>query len=99
MWTTKGRSTRGMTGLGWREVSGRRRVPSPPTRITACISRSPSADALVRQPGGADRARIERVAAVDHELPAHRLGDRGPVEIAELVPLGHEHERVGVPRD
>ena len=33
-----GRSTSGTTGLGTVEVSGRRRVPSPPTRITACIS-------------------------------------------------------------
>ncbi len=32
-----GRSTSGTTGLGIVEVSGRRRVPSPPTRITACI--------------------------------------------------------------
>src|SRR6185312_5095286 len=35
-----GRSTSGTTGLGTVEVSGRRRVPSPPTKMTACISGS-----------------------------------------------------------
>ena len=35
---TKGRSTSGTTGLGTVEVSGLSRVPSPPTRITACTS-------------------------------------------------------------
>ena len=34
-----GRSTSGTTGLGTVEVSGRSRVPSPPARISACISR------------------------------------------------------------
>ena len=31
-----GRSTRGTTGLGYVVVRGRRRVPSPPARISAC---------------------------------------------------------------
>ena len=30
-----GRLARGSIGLGWLEVSGRRRVPSPPAMITA----------------------------------------------------------------
>jgi hypothetical protein len=32
-----GRSTSGTTGLGTVDVSGRKRVPSPPARISACI--------------------------------------------------------------
>ena len=64
-----GRSTSGTTGLGTVEVSGRSRVPSPPTRITACISASPS-DALVYKPGGAHRVGVKRVAPVDTSVPA-----------------------------
>src|SRR3954451_22239498 len=90
----KGRSTSGTTGLGTVEVSGRRRVPCPPTRITAWM-RSPPPDALVHEPRGAHGAGVERVATVDHEVPAHARGDLAPVELEQLAPLGHEHGRVG----
>ena len=43
-----GLSTSCTIGLGRLEVSGRRRVPLPPTRITACISERPNAFAPVR---------------------------------------------------
>ena len=94
-------------GLGIDEVSGRSRVPSPPTRTTARISalaRSASArhapparapDALVAQARGARGRRIERVAPVDQHVAPHRARDGGEVELAELVPLGHEHDGVG----
>src|SRR3954470_6436322 len=96
MKTMNGRSTSGTTGLGTVEVRGRRRVPSPPTRITACMSApSRSPDALVGQPGRRDGRGIERVAPVDDELAAHGLGHRVEVELFELVPLGDEHGRVG----
>jgi hypothetical protein len=36
MYVMNGRPTSGTTGLGIVEVSGRRRVPSPPARINAC---------------------------------------------------------------
>src|SRR5215208_7810837 len=96
-----GRSTSGTTGLGTVVVSGRRRVPSPPARISACIASGSSRDmppisggmlregplmasvlrgwcagrrrppdALVAQPGGDDRLRIEEVAPVDDERAA-----------------------------
>src|SRR3954468_655538 len=96
MWARNGRSTSGSTGLGTVTVSGRSRVPSPPTRITACTAASPLADALVHQPGRADRGRVERVAPVDEHVAGHRAGDRGEVDAPELVPLGDEHDRVGV---
>src|SRR2546421_12250316 len=104
MYARNGRSTSGTTGLGTVDVSGRSRVPSPPTRITACI-RAPShrqgdlaraTDPLVVQAGGADRLRVQGVAAVDDQPPGHRLAHRGPVEVPELLPLGDQHDRVGV---
>src|SRR5437868_3481692 len=91
-----GRSTSGTTGLGTVEVSGRRRVPWPPTRITAWM-RSPPADPLVVQAGGAHSLGVKRVAPVDHEVTAHRLGDLLPAELEELGPLRHEYDGVGVP--
>src|SRR3954468_11266530 len=98
-----GRSTSGTTGLGTVEVSGRRRVPSPPTRMTACISADPpgaalrmralaAADALVDESGGLDRRAVERVAPVDDDLAGHRGRHLRPVELLELVPLGHEDD-------
>src|SRR5262245_61528524 len=90
-----GRSTSVTTGFGIPVVSGRSLVPSPPTRMTACTLLVP-ADALVDEAGGVDRRGIERVAPVDHDLARHRAGDGGPVEVAELLPLGHEDDGVGV---
>src|SRR5215207_5183215 len=91
-----GRSTSGTTGLGTGEVNGRRRVPSPPARIRACIS-GPLAppDAFVGEPGRGDRGAVERVASVDDEAAGHAGGGGVPVEFTELGPFGHEHDRVG----
>src|ERR671928_712152 len=108
MYAMNGRSTSGTTGFGTVEVSGRSRVPSPPTRITACTTSlppwsrgrfwhpRPPADALVLQAGGEDGCRVERVAPVDHEPARHRGRDLAPVQVEEVAPLGHEHDRVGV---
>ena len=104
-----GRSTRVTTGLGSVEVSGRRRVPSPPTRITRLhhwpSSRRRRRRASARrgrrprrQAGRADRRGVQRVAAVDRRRARHRPGHRGPVELAELLPLGDEHDGVGARR-
>src|SRR3974390_2842717 len=89
----KGRSTSLTIGLGTFEVSGRRRVPSPPARITAWI-RSPPPDALVLEAGGPHLLRVPRVAAVDHGFAGHRRGGLAPVELHQLPPLGHEHRSV-----
>src|SRR5450759_3639535 len=78
-----GLSTSGTTGLGTVEVSGRRRVPCPPTRITACMG-SPPSDPLVVQARRAHRLRIQGVAAVDQQIALHRLGDELPIELDEL---------------
>src|SRR5439155_6691213 len=89
-----GLSTSGTSGLGTVEVRGRRRVPSPPTRITAC-TRSPPSDPLVDQAYCSHRLRIERVAPVDDDVSPHRRRHMREVELHELRPLGHEHQRVG----
>src|SRR5215208_7387111 len=79
-----GRSTSGTTGLGTVEVSGRSLVPSPPTRITACMEgfsrerqgcHAAASDALVRESGRLDRGGIEGVPAVHDEGPAHARRD------------------------
>jgi len=90
-----------MNRLGTVVVSGRSRVPSPPTRMTACTAthrRDPKVapDALVAQPGRLDRLGVERVAAVDDELARHRVRHLAPVEVLELLPLRDEDHRVGV---
>src|SRR5215472_8655615 len=90
-----GRSTSGTTGLGTVEVSGRSRVPSPPTRITACIVSSPP-DALVGEARGAYGVRVQRVAPIDHDPASHPLRDQPPVELQELRPLGDQDYGVSV---
>src|SRR5829696_5487076 len=105
----KGRSTSGTTGFGTVEVSGRSRVPSPPARISACTSGArpgaghrgshalrAAADALEGEARPAQRLGVEHVAPVDHEPTAHPPRRRVPVELLELRPLGHEHDRVRV---
>src|SRR4051812_15847874 len=92
----KGGSTGGRTGWGTVRVSGRSRVPSPPTRITACTAgASLPPDALVDQTRRAHGLRVQRVAAVDEHLAAHRVGDGAQVDALELVPLRDEHHGVG----
>ena len=92
-----GRSTSGTTGLGTVEVSGRRRVPSPPARISACISRPVArrpSDGLVDQARGARGLRVDEVAPVDEQRAAHRPLDAGEIELEELRPLRHQHDRI-----
>src|SRR6202521_4408150 len=90
-----GRSTSGTTGLGSVEVRGRSRVPSPPTRITACTGSTPP-DALVGKASRADRLRVQRVAAVDKQVAAHAASHLGPIELSQLLPLGDQHDGVGL---
>src|SRR4051794_37659322 len=90
-----GRPARGMTGLGVVSVSGRSRVPSPPARTTACIPAALAPDALVRVAGPREQLTVEEVAAVDHERLADPLLHVAlPVELAELGPLGDQHDRI-----
>jgi len=65
-----GLSTSRTTGLGTDEVSGRRRVPCPPTRITAWMG-SPPSDALVDQARSANSLRIKGVAPIDDHVAEH----------------------------
>src|SRR5919199_313662 len=102
-----GRSTSGTTGFGTVEVNGRSRVPSPPARMSACTDSeeaqldagAPSgargaADPLVDEPRVADPLGVQEVAPVDEQVAPHRVGNRPQVQLAELGPLGDEHERV-----
>ena len=98
-----GRSTSGTTGLGTVEVSGRRRVPSPPTRITrlhaSAAARSPLVDRPAPRQQPAPRT-ARRPARCDRRSRACRASPRRPrpVELEELGPLGDEHDRVGIVR-
>src|SRR5918994_4534629 len=90
----KGRPASGITGFGVVRVSGLSRVPSPPASTRACMPLPP--DPLVGESGLHERLAIEEVAAVHHQRHAHAALDlAGPVELAELGPLGHEHHGVG----
>src|SRR6266480_6624218 len=104
----KGRPASGITGFGTESVSGRSRVPSPPARTSACNSARPrdgllrpaetlgrAADALDGEARRGQKLRVEEVASVDDDRPAHALLDLGPVELAELRPPRNEHRRVG----
>src|SRR5271169_3217501 len=92
---TNGLSTSGTTGLGTVEVSGRRRFPSPPTRITACTD-SPPPYPLIHQTRRTDGLRVQGITPVDHQSATHRLGDGQPVELQKLRPLGDQDYGVGV---
>ena len=101
-----GRSTSGTTGLGTVVVSGRSRVPSPPARIRACIRPSPRRPCGAR-PGRAGRRprrsarRPSRPSGSRKLRPSISSVPRMPsatareVELAELRPLGDEHDGVG----
>src|SRR5260370_13309176 len=43
------------------------------------------------------RLRLQQVAAVEHQRPGHAPMDALPVELTELLPLGEDQQRVGVP--
>src|SRR6266567_5234065 len=58
-----------------------------------------AANAAVREAQAAHRGRDVDVAPVDHDRGAHRGLEPRQVELAELVPLGHHHERVGAGRE
>ena len=71
-----GRSTSASAGFGWVSVSGRSRVPSPPTRHERRISRSRrldfgAPDPLVDEAGGPDARGIEEVSAVHEQRVRH----------------------------
>ncbi len=98
-----GRFAIGSIGLGRVSVSGRRRVPAPPTRTTAITSgdvgvdrgrgrrrdRRP-ADRLVGEPGRARLRRVEQVAPVDDRAAfASRRAPRGEAT-GGLAPLGDD---------
>src|SRR4051812_15481431 len=117
MKTMNGRSTSGTTGLGTVVVSGRRRVPSPPARMSACTGLRPAdgarrlhvlalatgdrrpPDALIGEAGVAHLGGLEEVASVHEQIAAHRRGELAEVDVAELRPLRHEHDRVGAVGD
>src|SRR3954467_11231641 len=90
----KGRSTSGTTGWGTVEVSGRRRVPSPPARISACMSAPGSRagtirdggppDGFRRSDGRARRGGLERGPS-DALVGEPGSGDRGGVEVVAAV--------------
>src|SRR5215210_4831348 len=85
-----GRPASGITGFGVVCVSGRSRVPSPPASTSACTL---PADPLVGEARGHQLVAVEEVAAVHHERHAHAALDlTGPVELAKLGPLRHEHD-------
>ena len=71
--------------MGVRSVSGRRRVPEPPTRMTAS--------------GGAHGDGVEQVPSVDDQRGRHDR-EQPAVEHRrrELGPLGDDHDRVGARR-
>src|SRR5215217_6652816 len=84
------RPASGITGFGVVSVSGLSRVPSPPASTSACMPLP--ADPFVGESGLHERLPVEKVAAVDHQRHAHAALDlAGPVELAELGPLGHQH--------
>src|SRR3954471_1543387 len=88
----KGRPASGITGLGTVRVSGRRRVPSPPASTSACMGSA--ADALVAEARLLQRLAVEEVAPVDDERHPHPVTQGRPVQLAELVPLGYQHDAV-----
>src|SRR3954468_24570831 len=90
-----GRPASGITGFASASVSGRRRVPSPPASTSACTGPGLPADALVREALVPQEGTVEEVAPVDDERLAHLGLGGGPVELAELGPLGHEYHGVG----
>src|SRR4051794_28019369 len=94
-----GRPASGITGFGVVRVSGLSRVPSPPARTSACIvtwRAGLAADALVGVAGAGQELAVEEVAPVHDERLGHALLDLAlPVQLAELGPLGHEHDGVG----
>src|SRR5712691_11106364 len=58
-----------------------------------------AANAAVREAQAAHRVRDVDVAPVDHNRRSHRGLEAREVELAELVPLGHDHHRVRAGRE
>src|SRR5438270_9985409 len=95
-----GRLARGIIGLGWFDVSGRSRVPSPPAMITAFILKPSSR--LGGYPGFSDRSTGHRDVgdrrvppqdqAWDRTAPAQEV--RRPVE-NEVGVVAHQEQREG----
>ena len=89
-------------GFGTDSVSGRSRVPSPPTRTIACIASvgavgeaalDGAADALVGEAGRAERPGSRKLRPSTSSGRAIRSAAAGPVEVGELGPLGDQHRR------
>ena len=95
VYARSGRSTSGSMSLRVRSVSGRSLVPWPPTRMTAGRvtgrgGRCPRRRSRAR----ASRPGSRRFRPSTITWPRMLLGRRGPVELAELGPLGDDHGRV-----
>src|SRR3954451_17175579 len=88
-----GRPASGFTGFGVVRVSGLSRAPAPPASTRACMPLP--ADPLVGESGLDELLAVEEVAPVHHQRHAHAALDlAGPVELAELRPLGHQHHGI-----
>ena len=88
----------GATGLGTVTVSGRSRVPSPADEDHRLHGRPLTPARCPRRPGPAARtaAGSRALRPSMRTLPRHRRGDLPEVELLELLPLGDEHDGVGV---
>src|SRR5689334_13438351 len=71
--------------------------PAPPETTARGLPRPAllAANASVREAQAAHGGGDVDVAPVDYDRRAHRSLDPREVELAELVPLGHDHQRVG----
>ena len=61
-------------------------------------SAQPAADAGVVETGGQRGFRVEQIAAVHQDRRCHRARQLSPDRVAELLPLRHQHQRVGLAR-
>src|SRR5947199_9537263 len=69
--------------------------PAPPETTARCFPLGLlAADTPVREAKLAHRRRHVDVASVDEDRRAHRASDAREVELAELVPFGHEDQRI-----
>ena len=57
-----------------------------------------AADAAVREAGRRDALGVKRVAAVDHDAPAHARGVHSGRDALEFGPVGQHEQHVGIAR-
>src|SRR2546427_3428098 len=79
-----------------RSHRGEPRKPAPPVTTARNLG---AADAAVDEAAFAHRLRVEDVAAVDDDGPAHQAFDPIEVELAKFVPLGDDEQGVGTGGD